>query len=95
MDPTQPSEQYGGGFFLFYTIGEIVCSPGNGDLADWRSVFPKGSYAGFYFLSPELLGEIVQTLHDLKIDDIVLEANPLRKGGLGVYIYCLLLFLRF
>lgn len=64
----------------------FTCEPGRGDLADWRSVYPEGSYASFYFLSAEPLGEIVQTLHDLKVDHAVLGASPLRVGGLGVKI---------
>jgi len=62
------------------------CVPANGDLADWREVYPEGNYASFYFLTPEPLGELVQTLHDLKVDHAVLGASPLRVGGLGVKI---------
>jgi urease accessory protein len=62
------------------------CSPKRGDLAGWRALYPKGSYASFYFLSPEPLGEMVQALHDLETPGATIGASPLREGGLGVKI---------
>lgn len=62
------------------------CLPANGDLADWREVYPEGNYASFYFLTPEPLGELVQTLHDLEVEHAVLGASPLRIGGLGLKV---------
>ncbi|MEC7609999.1 MAG: hypothetical protein VX964_07495 [Verrucomicrobiota bacterium] len=34
-----------------------------GDVADWRALFSCGSYASFYFLSPEPLRDIIQIIH--------------------------------
>lgn len=62
------------------------CQPERGDVADWRSQYPEGSYASFYFLSPDPLGELVQTLHDLNTPDATIGASPLREGGLGIKI---------
>jgi urease accessory protein len=62
------------------------CVPGCGDLSDWREMHPEGNYAGLYYLTPEPLGELVQTLHDLEIEDAVIGASPLREGGLGLKV---------
>ncbi|MGJ8638384.1 MAG: urease accessory protein UreD [Opitutaceae bacterium] len=62
------------------------CRPEAGDLADWRAVYPSGNYASFYFLSPEPLPDLVQTLHDLETPDATIGASALREGGLGIKI---------
>lgn len=62
------------------------CQPQQGDLADWQALYPSGSYASFYFLSPEALGSLVQTLHELDTPDAMIGASPLRAGGLGIKI---------
>lgn len=62
------------------------CVPERGDLSDWREMYPEGNYAGLYYLTPEPLGELVQSLHDLEIEDAVLGASPLREGGVGVKV---------
>jgi len=64
----------------------FTCVPANGDLSDWREVYPEGNYASFYFLTPEPLGELVQTLHDLEIEHVALGASLLRGGGLGLKV---------
>jgi urease accessory protein len=64
----------------------FTCRPQRGDLADWRELYPEGNYANVYYLSPEPLGDTVQKLHDLEIEDAVIGASPLRTGGLGVKI---------
>lgn len=58
--------------------------PEHGDLADWRQLYPQGSYASFYFLTPEPLDDLVQVLHDLDTPGAMVGASPLRSGGLGV-----------
>lgn len=60
--------------------------PARGDLADWRQHYTSGIYAGFHFLSPEPLGELVQTLHELETPDAMVGASPLREGGCGIKI---------
>ncbi len=60
--------------------------PQRGDFADWRQLYPQGSYASFYFLSPEPLADLVQILHDLDTPEAMIGASPLRAGGLGVKI---------
>ncbi|MGJ8654449.1 MAG: urease accessory protein UreD [Opitutaceae bacterium] len=62
------------------------CQPEQGDLADWRASYPHGSYASFYFLSPEPMAELVQTIHDLSTPEATVGASLLREGGLGVKI---------
>lgn len=62
------------------------CQPDRGDLSDWQAMYPTGSYASFYFLSPEVLGDVVQTLHELETPDATIGASPLRVGGLGIKI---------
>lgn len=64
----------------------FTCKPAVGDLSDWREVYPEGNYASLYYLSPQPLDEIVQTLHDLHVGDATIGASPLREGGLGVKI---------
>ena len=62
------------------------CRPDCGDLADWRARYPNGSYAGFYFLTPEPVGDLVQQLHELEIESASVGASPLREGGLGIKV---------
>lgn len=62
------------------------CQPERGDLADWRALYPEGNYAGFYYLTPEPLGELVQIIHDLETPEAMIGASPLREGGLGIKI---------
>ena len=64
----------------------FCCQPKQGDVADWRALYPCGSYASFYFLSPEPLGDIIQIIHDLEMPDAMIGASPLREGGLGIKI---------
>ena len=62
------------------------CEPAQGDMADWQALYPNGSYASFYFLSPAALGDVIQTLHDLETPDATIGASALRSGGLGIKI---------
>jgi urease accessory protein len=75
---------YRDGMLLSYE--NFSCKPERGDLSDWREMYPDGNYAGLYYLTPEPLGELVQTLHDLEIADAVIGSSPLREGGLGIKI---------
>lgn len=60
--------------------------PARGDLADWRALYPSGTYAGFYYLTPEPLADLIQTLHELDTPDAMIGASPLREGGCGIKI---------
>lgn len=60
--------------------------PDQGDAADWRSLYPNGSYAGIYYLTPQPLGDLVQALHQLELEDVSIGASPLRAGGLGIKV---------
>jgi urease accessory protein len=72
---------YREGMLLSY---ENFCGrPARGDFADWRELYPQGSYASFYLLTPEPLLDLVQVLHDLELPDAMIGASPLRDGGLG------------
>lgn len=62
------------------------CFPKRGDLADWRALYPEGSYASFYYLTREPLGDLVQKLHDLETPKASIGASPLRERGLGIKI---------
>lgn len=62
------------------------CEPARGDAADWRGLHPQGSYASFYFLGPEPLDDLIQTIHDLETPKAMVGASPLREGGLGLKI---------
>lgn len=64
----------------------FCCQPKLGDAADWRALYPGGSYASFYFLSPEPLGELIQRLHELEVSEASIGASTLREGGLGIKI---------
>lgn len=64
----------------------FCCQPLHGDVADWRAIYPCGSYASFYFLSPEPLGNIIQLIHDLETPDAMVGASPLTEDGLGIKI---------
>lgn len=64
----------------------FTCQPERGDVADWRALYPGGSYASIYFLSPKPLLNLIQMLHDLDTPDSMIGASPLRAGGLGVKI---------
>jgi urease accessory protein len=67
----------------------FCCQPKQGDFADWRALYPCGSYASFYFLSAEPLGNIIQEIHNLETPDAMIGASPLREGGLGIKILAL------
>jgi Urease accessory protein UreH len=75
-----------------YLAGDLVSyenfavSPKRGDVSDWRALYPDGSYASLYLITPEPLGDLVQSLHDLELDSATVGASPLRTGGLGVKI---------
>ncbi|MDG1242773.1 MAG: urease accessory protein UreD [Opitutae bacterium] len=75
---------YREGVLLAYE--NFTCKPVDGDLADWRELYPEGNYASLYYLSPQPLGEIVQTLHDCEIEDATIGASLLREGGIGVKV---------
>lgn len=60
--------------------------PARKDVADWRALYPSGSYASLYFLTPEPVAGLVQNLHDLEIEAVSVGASPLREGGLGIKI---------
>ena len=60
--------------------------PAKGDAADWRALYPNGSYAGIYYLSPQPLADLVQSLHQLELEDATVGASPLRAGGLGIKV---------
>lgn len=75
---------YGEGALLAYE--NFNCKPERGDLTDWRELYPSGNYASLYYLSPQPLAKLVQTLHDCEIEDATIGASPLREGGLGVKI---------
>lgn len=78
--------------FRIYREGSLqvyenfCCQPKHGDVADWRAIYPSGSYASFYFLSPEPLGNIIELIHDLETPDAMVGASPLSEGGLGIKI---------
>lgn len=61
-------------------------NPAAGDVDDWRSQYPDGSYASLYFLTPKPLDGLVQILHDLEVETASIGASPLRVGGLGIKI---------
>ena len=67
----------------------FCCQPKHGDVADWRTLYPCGSYASFYFLSPEPLSDLIQVIHDLETPDALIGASLLREGGLGIKILAL------
>ncbi len=60
--------------------------PAVGDCADWRAHYPNGTYASLYYLTPQPLGELVQSLHGLELENATVGASPLREGGLGLKI---------
>lgn len=62
------------------------CQPERGDVADWQALYPTGSYASFYFFSPQPLANLIQKLHDLETPDSMVGASPLREIGLGIKI---------
>lgn len=62
------------------------CQPERGDVADWQALYPAGSYASFYFLSPKPLANLIQKLHDLETPDSMVGTSPMREGGLGLKI---------
>ncbi len=62
------------------------CRPDAGDLSDWCGLYPDGSYASFYYLTPEPLADLVQQLHDLETPEAMIGASPLREGGMGIKI---------
>lgn len=62
------------------------CVPSRGDVADWRERYPNGTYASFYYLTPEPVQELVQQLHDLETPDASIGASVLHEGGLGIKI---------
>lgn len=61
-------------------------SPAAGDCADWRAQYPSGTYASLYYLSPLSLDLLVQSMHELEIENAAIGASPLREGGLGMKI---------
>lgn len=64
----------------------FTCQPERGDVADWRALYPGGSYASIYFLSPKPLLDFIQALHELDTPDAMIGASPLREGGVGIKI---------
>ena len=62
------------------------CRPSDGDVIDWRSLYPSGNCASVYFLNPEVDPELVDRIHELEIQDASLGASLLRVGGLGVKV---------
>jgi urease accessory protein len=66
------------------SLENFSAQPARGDLADWRERYPAGSYAGLYYLSPEPLQELIQSMHDLETPGATIGASPLREGGLGL-----------
>ncbi len=60
--------------------------PEKGDAADWRTLYPNGSYAGIYYLTPQPLEDLVQQLHQLELEGATIGASPLRAGGLGIKV---------
>lgn len=73
-----------GGRLLAYENFSVA--PAAGDCADWRELYPDGTYASLYYLSPQPLGDLVATLHGLEIEDATIGGSPLREGGLGIKI---------
>ena len=67
-------------------LENFFCDPSSGDLEDWRTLYPNGNYACFYYLSALPLNEIVQQLHQLELTGAILGASPLRVGGIGIKI---------
>ena len=67
-------------------LENFFCDPSCGDLGDWRTLYPDGNYASFYYLSALPLNDIVKQLHQLELTRAILGASPLRVGGIGVKI---------
>ena len=67
-------------------LENFFCDPSSGDLEDWRTLYPNGNYASFYYLSALPLNDIVQQLHQLELTGAILGASPLRVGGIGIKI---------
>ena len=67
-------------------LENFFCDPSRGDLEDWRTLYPDGNYASFYYLSALPLNDLVQQLHQLELTRAILGASPLRVGGIGIKI---------
>ena len=47
---------------VLLSLETFAAQPARGDLADWRQAYPDGSYAGIYYLTPQPLEGIIQTV---------------------------------
>lgn len=72
--------------------GELIayenfnCRPKISEALDWQSSYPCASYASLYFMSPEPLGGLIQSIHDIDILNTSIGASSLRSGGLGIKV---------
>jgi len=69
---------------VLLSLENFICRPDRGDLADWRSLYPEGNYASFYYLTPQPTDTLVEALHELDLPGATIGASPLRVGGIGV-----------